>query len=184
MKNAVVLNQIFPSRISECKRKAKELNICQKGNKISPPVWGSAEQSILNMQPSMPRDKHPTPSLLQKFISLRKFPQLALCTPFSQLTSAPGGQETQKCVLSNCCVADWEQQEKCHRHPILQPGWLMYNTMVFLAEKKFSTHLVEVPPLALSLVSPQFGVFPRGTAECGEGFLSYRQGDPESALLF
>lgn len=73
----------FPLGLVNVSGKQRKLMFARREIRSLPTVWGSTEQSILNMQPSMPRDKHPTPSPLQKFISLRHFPQLALCTLFS-----------------------------------------------------------------------------------------------------
>lgn len=119
---------------------------------------------------------------LQEFISLRKFPQLALCTLFSYFTSAPGGQETRKCVLSNFCIAPWEQQGRNHRHSVLQPGWLMFSS-VFFSWKGMQHTIGGDATLALIVLSPQFGVFPRGPAESSEGFLSNRRTWTSTAAL-
>lgn len=40
MKNTVAVSKIFPSRISECNRKAREVNVCQKGNE-KPSQYGA-----------------------------------------------------------------------------------------------------------------------------------------------
>lgn len=181
MKNAVVFSKIFPSRISECKRKAKEVNVCQKGNKISPPVWGSAEQSILNMQPNMPRDK---PLLLlpcRNVLVRETFHSLLSVLYFHSLQVLLEGRKPKSVFW---VIVAWllenSKGEATESHSLARVVDAKF--CFFSAAEECSTHLCTL--LALSLVPPQFGVFSRGSAECGEGFLSYTQGEPEPALLF
>lgn len=185
MKNAVVFSKIFPSRISECKRKAKEVNICQKGNKISPPVWGSTEQSILNMQPSMPREK---PLLLlpcRNVLVQETFHGLLSVLYFHSLQVLLEGRKPKSVFwVIVVWLLESSKGEARESHSLARVVDVKF--WFFSAEEECSTHLVCccVHTSSSQPGTPSVWSFPWGSAECGEGFLSYTQGEPEPALLF
>lgn len=144
MKNTTVVSKIFPSRISKCNRKAKKVNVCQKGNKKAP--WYGAQWSNQSWSPSSacpePNTLFLPPSRnLLAWVTFRSFLSVLY---FHSTEVLLGGQALRKRYSSNCCIALWEKQVSSHTHPFLQSGWLLHRVI-----RVFSTTEECISPSAL-----------------------------------
>lgn len=183
MKNIVVVSKIFPSRISERNRKAKEVNVCQKGNEKAP-CYG-AQRSNQSWIGGPARPEPNTPLLLpsRNLLVWYTFHSFLFVLCFHSLEVLLGGRHSRSGIWVIVALL----LEKCKwgatRIPFFDQDCWCTGAHTFSWRGMWHLDAFAGGAFHRSEVGIPSGVCPRGTAEGGGELPTYSQGEPEPAML-